>query len=305
MSATPIPSGAAPGGGNVAGGAPSPSASRRLAVPDWVRGIRPGVALAGLLVAFFVVAMIVPSLLASGDPNQVNLDAVLQSPSPAHIMGTDQSGRDLYTRIVYGARESLLIGLGATGVAMGLAIVLGTLAGLGNKWVDGIINRGLEVMFAFPVLLLALLFVAVFGPSVATEILAVGIGSAPGYARMVRGQVLSTRDSGYVEAARALGHPYGSIVRRHIFPNAMRPLVVVMTLGVGQSIVWASGIAFLGLGVPPPSPEWGALLNAGRNYITHAWWLEVMPGLAIVLFALSLTTLGRYIQQRLEGGVSR
>jgi peptide/nickel transport system permease protein len=296
MSATPIPSGA---------GAPAPSASRRLAVPDWVRGIRPGVALAGLLVAFFVVAMIVPSLLANGDPNQVNLNAVLESPSPAHIMGTDQSGRDLYTRIIYGARESLLIGLGATGVAMGLAIILGVVAGLGNKWVDGIINRGLEVMFAFPVLLLALLFVAVFGPSVATEILAVGIGSAPGYARMVRGQVLSTRDSGYVEAARALGHPYGSIVRRHIFPNAMRPLVVVMTLGVGQSIVWASGIAFLGLGVPPPSPEWGALLNAGRNYITHAWWLEVMPGLAIVLFALSLTTLGRYIQQRLEGGVSR
>jgi peptide/nickel transport system permease protein len=296
MSATPIPSGA---------GAPAPSASRRLAVPDWVRGIRPGVALAGLLVAFFVVAMIVPSLLANGDPNQVNLNAVLESPSPAHIMGTDQSGRDLYTRIIYGARESLLIGLGATGVAMGLAIILGVLAGLGNKWVDGIISRGVEVMFAFPVLLLALLFVAVFGPSVATEILAVGIGSAPGYARMVRGQVLSVRDSGYVEAARALGHPYGSIVRRHIFPNAMRPLVVVMTLGVGQSIVWASGIAFLGLGVPPPSPEWGALLNAGRNYITHAWWLEVMPGLAIVLFALALTTLGRYIQQRLEGGVSR
>jgi peptide/nickel transport system permease protein len=296
MSATPVTPGA---------GAPAPAASRGLAIPDWVRGMRPGVALASLLVAFFVVAMIVPSLLANGDPNQVNLNSVLQSPSWEHIMGTDQSGRDLYTRIIYGARESLLIGLGATAVAMGLAIVLGVIAGLGNKWVDGLINRGLEVMFAFPVLLLALLFVAVFGPSVATEILAVGIGSAPGYARMVRGQVLSTRDSGYVEAARALGHPYGSIVRRHIFPNAMRPLVVVMTLGVGQSIVWASGIAFLGLGVPPPSPEWGALLNAGRNYITHAWWLEVMPGLAIVLFALSLTTLGRYIQQRLEGGVNR
>jgi peptide/nickel transport system permease protein len=140
---------------------------------------------------------------------------------------------------------------------------------------------------------------------VTTEIVAVGLGTAPGYARMVRGQVLAVRDSGYVEAARALGHPYGSIVRRHIFPNAMRPLVVVMTLGVGQSIVWASGIAFLGLGVPPPSPEWGALLNAGRNYITQAWWLEVMPGVAIVVFALSLTTLGRYLQQRLEGGVRR
>jgi peptide/nickel transport system permease protein len=285
-------------------GAPG-SARLRNSVPDWVRGIRPGVALAGLVVAFFVVAMIVPGLLTSHDPYAVNLEETLQSPSWAHIMGTDQSGRDLYARIVYGARESLLIGLGATALGMGLAIVFGTLAGLGNKWVDGAINRGVEVMFAFPILLLALLFVAVFGPSVTTEIVAVGLGTAPGYARMVRGQVLAVRDSGYVEAARALGHPYGSIVRRHIFPNAMRPLVVVMTLGVGQSIVWASGIAFLGLGVPPPSPEWGALLNAGRNYITQAWWLEVMPGIAIVLFSLSLTTLGRHLQQRLEGGVRR
>jgi peptide/nickel transport system permease protein len=113
------------------------------------------------------------------------------------------------------------------------------------------------------------------------------------------------KDSGYVEAARALGHPYGRIVRRHIFPNAMRPLVVLMTLGVGQAIVWASGLAFVGLGIAPPSPEWGALLNAGRNYVTQAWWLEVLPGLAIVLFALSLTTLGRNIQQRLEGVLAR
>jgi len=285
-------------------GAPAP-ARFRLAVPEWVRGLRPGVILAGLIVAFFVVAMIVPSLLTSQDPYAVNLSQTLESPSWAHIMGTDQSGRDLYARIVYGARQSLLIGLGATGISVTIAIVLGVLAGLGNKWVDGIVSRGVEVMFAFPVLLLALLFVAVFGPSATTEIFAVGIGTAPGYARMVRGQVLATRDSGYVEAARALGHPYGSIVRRHIFPNAMRPLVVVFTLGVGQAIVWAAGIAFLGLGIPPPSPEWGALLNAGRNYITQAWWLEVMPGLAIVVFALSLTTLGRFVQQRLEGGVNR
>jgi peptide/nickel transport system permease protein len=299
MSATPVSRPGAPGG------APAPARVRGLAVPDWVRSLRPGVIVAGVVVAFFVVAMVVPSLLTSQDPYAINLNNTLQAPSWAHIMGTDQSGRDLYARIVYGARQSLLIGLGATGLSVGIAIVLGVLAGLGNKWVDAIISRGVEVMFAFPVLLLALLFVAVFGPSAATEIFAVGIGTAPGYARMVRGQVLATRDSGYVEAARALGHPYGSIVRRHIFPNAMRPLVVVFTLGVGQAIVWASGIAFLGLGIPPPSPEWGALLNAGRNYITQAWWLEVMPGLAIVLFALSLTTLGRYVQQRLEGGVNR
>jgi peptide/nickel transport system permease protein len=160
-------------------------------------------------------------------------------------------------------------------------------------------------VFAFPVLLLAVLLVSVVGPGVKTEIIAVGIGNAPGYARMIRGQVLLVKDAGYVESARALGHPYGKIVRRHIFPNAMRPLLVTITLGIGQAIVWASGMAFIGLGVAPPSPEWGALLDAGRDFITQAWWLEIMPGLAIVLVTLAITMLGRYLQQRLEGGNSR
>jgi peptide/nickel transport system permease protein len=282
-----------------------PALGHGFELPRALTRLRPGVILAGIVVAFFVIAAIVPSLLASGNPDQINLNTVLQSPSMSHIFGTDQSGRDLYTRVIYGARESLLIGFGATALAMFLAILLGGVAGLAGGVVDGVVNRGIEVLFAFPVLMLALLFVAVFGPSVKTEIVAVGISSAPGYARMIRGQVMSVRDSGYVEAVHALGHPYGRVVRMHIFPNAMRPLVVVATLGVGQSIVWASGLAFLGLGVPPPSPEWGALLDAGRDYITQAWWLEVMPGLAIVLFALSLTTIGRYLQQRLEGGTAR
>jgi len=282
-----------------------PVLRRGLELPRAATLLRPGVILAGLVVAFFVVAAIAPALLSSGDPDKINLDAVLQPPAIDHVFGTDQSGRDLYTRVIYGARESLLIGFGATALAMVLAIALGGVAGLAGGVVDGVVNRGIEVLFAFPVLMLALLFVAVFGPSVRTEIIAVGISSAPGYARMIRGQVMAVRDSGYVEAARALGHPYGRVVGVHIFPNAMRPLVVVATLGVGQSIVWASGLAFLGLGVPPPSPEWGALLDAGRDYITKAWWLEVMPGLAIVLFALSLTTIGRWLQRRLEGGTAR
>jgi len=276
-----------------------------LAVPTWVRRLRPGVILATLVIAFFVLAVIVPSLLATNNPLSINLSATLQAPSWSHIFGTDASGRDLYSRVIYGARQSLLIGLGATGIAVGIAIVLGFASGLAGGIVDGVINRFVEVLFAFPVLLLALLFVAVFGPSAKTEIIAVGLGTAPGYTRMIRGQVLAVKDSGYVESARALGHSYRRIVRRHIFPNAMRPLVVIVTLGVGQSIVWASGLAFLGLGVPPPAPEWGALLDAGRDFVTQASWLEIMPGVAIVVFALSLTTVGRYIQQRLEGGITR
>ncbi|MCW2953498.1 MAG: transporter permease [Conexibacter sp.] len=283
-------------------GGPAPSAAVTAA---WVRSLRPGVILASLVVLFFVLAAIAPALLAPRDPLAIDLAASLRAPSAGHVLGTDQSGRDVYTRIVHGARQSLLIGVGATALAMAVAIALGFLSGLGGRLVDGLVSRFVEVLFSFPVLMLSLLFVTVFGPSATTEIVAVGISSAPGYARMIRGQVLSVRGSGYVEAARALGHSYPRVIRRHVFPNAMRPLVVVVTLGVGQSIVWAAGLAFLGLGVAPPAPEWGAMLDAGRNYVTHAWWLEIFPGLAIVLFALSVTTIGRYLQQRLEGGPAR
>lgn len=266
-----------------------------------LRRVPVGALVSAAVVLFFVVAALAPRWLTGGDPFAIDLSAALQGPSAQHWLGTDQSGRDLYTRVVYGTRESLLIGLGATALAVGIAVVLGLASGLGARWVDGLVTRGLEVLFAFPVLLLAMLFVTIYGPSVTTQVIAVGLGTAPGYARMIRGQVLSVRTSGYVEAAHALGHSRARILRRHLLPNATRPLVAVVTLGVGQSIVWASGLAFLGLGVAPPSPEWGALLDAGRLFITHAWWLEVMPGLAIVALALASTTLGRFIQSNLEG----
>jgi peptide/nickel transport system permease protein len=258
-------------------------------------------AVAAVVLVFVIVAAVWPDLLAPGSPFAINLSAARQPPSPAHILGTAESGRDLYTRIIHGTGQSLLIGLGATAVAFVVALLLGVAAGLGGRVADAIISRALDVFFAFPVLLVALLVVAIYGPSVTTQILAIGIGTAPGYARMIRGQVLAVRNSGYVESGRAVGHRYGRILRQHIVPNALRPLVGVFTLGIGQSIVWAAGLAFLGLGVAPPSPEWGALLDAGRAFITTAWWLEVIPGIAIIVVALSVTTVGRYAQQLLEG----
>lgn len=262
---------------------------------------RPSTVLALLVVGYIVVAAIAPQLLTHRSPTAIDLQHTLGAPSWSHPFGTDDAGRDLYTRVVFGTRESLGIGLGATALAMLIAIVLGFTAGLAGGWVDVVITRVLEVAFAFPALLLALLLISIRGPSVATVLVAVGLGTAPGYARMVRGQVLNVRQSGYVEAAGALGHRRTTVVRRHLFPNAIRPLVAVMTLGVGQSIVWAAGLAFLGLGVAPPSSEWGALLDAGRLYITTSWWLEILPGLVIVLFALAMTALGRTLQHRLEG----
>jgi peptide/nickel transport system permease protein len=253
----------------------------------------------GVLLA---VAAIAPQVLTVHAPTDLDYGAALQGPSLAHWFGTDESGRDLYTRVVWGARESLLIGLGAAAVGVSAALVLGSLAALSVKPAAIVVDRFVEVMFAFPALLLALLLIAIAGPSATTEIFAVGLGTAPGYARMVRGQILAAKNSGYVEAATALGHSRWRIVRAHILPNALRPLVAVFALSIGQSIVWASSLSFLGLGVAPPSSEWGALLDAGRAYITQAWWLVVIPGLVIVAVALTATTIGRHLQASLEKG---
>lgn len=273
------------------------SAKRR---PD----IRIGLVVALVVVALVAVAAVVPTLLATHEPTAMDYARSLQGPSPQHWLGTDESGRDLYSRLLHGTRQSLLIGLGAAGLSILLALVLGSLAALAGRVVAGGVGWVIEILFAFPNLLLALLMVAVLGPSALVQVVAIGIGSAPGYARIVRGQMLSAKDSGYVEAAVALGHSRGRILRRHILPNAIGPLVAIFTLAIGQSIVWASGLAFLGLGVAPPSPEWGALLDAGRPYVTQAPWLTVVPGLLITVLALAVTTLGKYLQIHFKKGES-
>jgi peptide/nickel transport system permease protein len=261
-----------------------------------------GLYVAGLLALLLAIAAIVPQLLATHDPFALDYAHALQGPSIRHWFGTDESGRDLYSRVIYGARESLLIGLGAAAVGILLALVLGSLAALAIRPAAVVVDRFVEVMFTFPALLLALLLIAIAGPSAVTEIFAVGLGTAPGYARMIRGQILAAKNSSYVEAATALGHSRTRIVFSHILPNALRPLIAVFALSVGQSIVWASSLSFLGLGVAPPSSEWGALLDAGRGYITQAGWLEVVPGLVIVAVALAATTIGRHLQSYLEKG---
>jgi len=276
--------------------------SPQQSAPIQLRRLPWGLYVAGLVVLLLAVAAIAPQLLATHDPYALDYPAALRGPSLAHWFGTDESGRDLYSRVVYGARQSLLIGLGAAGVGIVLSLLLGSLAALAVKPVAVVIDRFVEVMFAFPALLLALLLIAIAGPSALTEIFAVGLGTAPGYARMIRGQILSAKNSGYVEAATALGHSRARIIRAHILPNALRPLVAVFALSVGQSIVWASSLSFLGLGVAPPSSEWGALLDAGRGYIIQASWLEVIPGLVIVAVALAATTIGRHLQAHLEKG---
>ena len=266
------------------------------------RRIDPSLAVAIGLTALFAIAAIVPSALATADPTAQSFADALQPPSFAHWFGTDESGRDLYSRVIYGTRESLLIGIGAASIALIAALVLGSLAALGDRFTSAVVSRGIEVVFAFPILLLALLLVSILGASAWTQVVAVGVSTAPGYARMVRGQILAAKNAGYVEAARALGHRPGRILTQHVLPNAIRPLVAVFTMAIGQSIVWASGLAFLGLGVAPPASEWGALLDAGRAYILQAPWLTFVPGLVILILALTATSLGKHIQNSLEKG---
>ncbi|THT99624.1 ABC transporter permease [Lampropedia puyangensis] len=246
-------------------------------------------------------AAIAPGTLVRYSPLDTDLLNTLAPFSAQHWFGTDEIGRDLYSRIVYGARESFLIGLLAMLIAIVLAVPLGFLAALTPPLTRSAVDRFIEILLSFPTLLVALMFVTILGQSPLNVAIAVGIGSAPGYARLVRGQTLLVRTSAYVEAATALGHSRARVLLQHIIPNAIRPLIPVTGLGIGKSIVWSSSLSFLGLGVKPPSSEWGALLAAGKAQLLEAPWLMIVPGTAVVLVALSFSTLFSYIQARSEG----
>lgn len=266
--------------------------ARKLGVSGWI------VVGCALLIA---VAAVAPGVLAPGDPLAVHPSESFSKPGLAHFFGTDESGRDLYTRVVHGTGSSVLIGVAATAIGVGLGAVLGLITGLGGRWTDAAGSRLIDALLAFPTLLLALLLIAVRGPGVGTVIVAVGISSAPGYARLLRSEVRRVSRSGVVEAARMLGKSRTRIIGVHILPGALGPLLAVATLGIGQAIVWASALGYLGLGAPPPAPEWGAMLNAGRTYITSGWWMTVFPGLAIVAVGVVATLLGRKASAHLSG----
>lgn len=250
------------------------------------------------ILALLLVAALAPGLFAPGDPLAIDPGAGFLPPGPGHPFGTDESGRDVFTRVVHGAGPSLLIGATATLIGIGLAAVLGFLAALGPRWVDATLLRVIDVALAFPSLVLALLIMTIMGPGLVSATLAVGLSAAPGYARIIRTRVREVLGSGYVENAVIQGRSPGYILVHHLLPNVARPLLALVTLGLGQSIVWVSSLSFLGLGAVPPEAEWGAMLSAGRGYITNFPWLTLFPGLFIVLTAVCSTILGR----RLSGG---
>jgi peptide/nickel transport system permease protein len=263
--------------------------------------VAPGAVFAALFLLFLLLAALFPGLFTHYDPLAISPRDAFQEPDVQHWFGTDQSGRDLFSRVVYGARLSLLLGVGAVMISAVLAIALGLAGGLSGDTGQRITGWLLDILFSFPTLILALLFSAHLGSGIGPLIIATGISNAPGYAKMVYGQVLTVRHASYIDAARALGHSPARIILRQLLPNALRPLLVTLTMGVGQAIVWSSALSFLGLGAPPPAAEWGTLLSMGRDFVEQAWWLTFFPGLFIVLTTLSTSVLGRYLQRKREG----
>jgi peptide/nickel transport system permease protein len=258
-------------------------------------------AVGGLIILLLLaLAALVAPVLPLADPIQIDPSHALYSPGSPFLFGSDQYGRDVFSRVVFGSRVSLVVGPIAVGIALVPGVTVGLLAGYYGRWVDGVLMRIVDVMLAFPGILLALGIVAVLGPSLTTLMVAVGISSIPTYARLTRASVLSAREQLYVDAARVVGASDGAILVRHILPNVVAPILVVGTLGVGAAILIAATLSFLGLGSQPPVPEWGRMLSEGRQYLREQWWIATFPGLAIMLTVLALNMLGDGLRDALD-----
>jgi ABC-type dipeptide/oligopeptide/nickel transport system permease subunit len=253
----------------------------------------------GIIVTFVVLAVLAP-VISPYDPNDQDLAAAIQGPSGSHWLGTDQLGRDIATRLMYGARISLMIGVLAVLIGLVIGVPLGMIAGYFGGWSDLAISRVADMMFAFTSILLALTLVAVLGVSLQNVIVAVGISVIPVIIRLVRSSVLSLREEPYVEAARALGAGNGRIIVRHVLRNSMTPVLVHGTLSIGVSILLAAGLGFLGLGVQSPTAEWGTMLGEGRQFIFSAPHLTTFPGIAIFLAILAFNLLGDGLRDALD-----
>lgn len=247
----------------------------------------------GLLFLGLVTALaLLAPWLATHDPLRMAPREILQPPSAAHWFGTDQFGRDIWSRVVFGGRISLWLGFIAVGIAMTVGVAIGMLAGLYPGRSSAPLLWATEVLLAFPGILLTLAVSAVLGPGLTQAMIAVGLSSIPFYVRLVRGTTLSAAGDLYIEAARALGGRDGRVAFRHVLPNIAGPLMVFASIGLGTAVLTGSALTFLGLGAQPPTPEWGGILAEGRNYMRQAWWITLFPGLAIMLTVLGFNMLG-------------
>jgi peptide/nickel transport system permease protein len=258
-------------------------------------------AVAGLVViATFILLALFAPLVAPYDPIATNWSAVRKPPSALHWFGTDDLGRDILARVIYGARASLLAGAISVGIALTIGVPLGLLAGYRGGFVDALISRITDAMLACPFLILAIALAAFLGPSLGNAMIAIGISATPIFIRLTRGQVMSVKVEDYVEAARAMGNPPWRIALIHILPNILPALMVQATLSIAAAIIAEAALSFLGLGQQPPSPSWGSMLNAAQRFLTNAPWMAIWPGLAIFLVVLSLNLVGDGLRDALD-----
>jgi peptide/nickel transport system permease protein len=252
-----------------------------------------------IIVIVFFIAIFAP-FLSLHDSGKTDVSLKLNPPSFQHYLGTDQLGRDIYSRMLYGSRISLSVGFVAVGISILIGILVGAMAGYKGGWVDSLLMRFVDIMLSFPSFFLILTVVAILRPNIYNVMIVIGITSWEGTARFVRAEFLSLRERDYVQAARALGVKDRRIIFRHILPNALAPVFVTASLGVASAILIEAGLSFLGFGVQPPAPSWGNILTEGRTYIFDAWWLTVFPGLAILITVLSFNLFGEGLRDALD-----
>lgn len=257
------------------------------------------------LLTFEIVIALAAPWVAPYDPYKSDFRSPLKPPSQEHLFGTDDNGRDLFSRVIYGTRISLRVGLISVAIGGGIGIALGILAGYRGGLVDNTIMRLMDLLLAFPGILLALAIIAILGPGLFNVMIAVGISAIPFYTRVARGSTLSLRDRDYVVSARAIGARDARITWFYILPNVLPPLIVLATLGIASAILTAAGLSFIGLGAVPPAPEWGAILTLGRKYINQAWWYTTFPGLAIMVTVLGINMLGDALRDALDPKLRR
>jgi peptide/nickel transport system permease protein len=282
----------------------SPPAEPRELTPArraWLRLLRRRGAMVGLVtVIFFILIAVFASSIAPHDPMLTSWSAVRKAPSMQHLFGTDEIGRDVLSRVIWGARASLLAGLVSVGIAISLGVPIGLLAGYVGGWVDSLISRFTDAMLAVPFLILAIALAAFLGPSLTNAMIAIGVSATPIFIRLTRAQVLSVKVEDYIEAARAVGNPHWRIALRHILPNILPPLIVQATLTIAAAIIAEASLSFLGLGQQPPAPSWGSMLNTAKNYVDNAPWMAIWPGLSIFLLVLSFNLLGDGLRDALD-----
>ena len=279
----------------------APTGGQRLWADAFRRLVKSrGATSGGVIFGLFVFMALAAPLLTPYDPIRLNVVESLEPPSARHWLGTDQFGRDVLARVIYGARVSMAMGVVAVTISVVLGLALGLVSGYYRGTVDLLVMRLVDVMLAFPGILLALVIIAVLGPNLGSAMIAVGVSGMPLFVRVVRSSTLTVRALQYVEAAQAAGSGDARVLVRHVLPNVLTPVIVLVTLGIPAAIVAGAALSFLGLGVKPPTPDWGEMLSKGRAFMGTAWWLSTFPGLAIAVIVLAINRFGDGLRDALD-----